>query len=293
MEDCRRRPRRPGDALVARAGPRPHRRPAGVAPGRAARAAGAAARVRHVRLGRHVSPPWRPRSRGGSPARRTATTRTRSASSWARSCAAPSGRSVGTILRELAGPLGADVFIGLPDDEHARVVRLPLPLVELGGLRAPTAERHQRMLMLATATSTRRGFSGVGVVNTPRVAPGRDPLDQQPRLAPAAWPASTPGSSTATCWRRRRSPPCAVPRADGHDLVLDRPSRFGAGFQLPQPERPFGTGPRAFGHFGAGGPSASPTPTPASPSATSSARWAPAGRTPATGPCWTPSRACL
>jgi len=44
-----------------------------------------------------------------------------------------------------------------------------------------------------------------------------------------------------------------VPQADGHDLVLERPSRFGAGFQLPQPERPFGTGPRAFGHFGAGG----------------------------------------
>jgi CubicO group peptidase (beta-lactamase class C family) len=43
------------------------------------------------------------------------------------------------------------------------------------------------------------------------------------------------------------------PLADGHDLILDRPSRFGAGFQLPQPERPFGTGPRAFGHFGAGG----------------------------------------
>jgi CubicO group peptidase (beta-lactamase class C family) len=43
------------------------------------------------------------------------------------------------------------------------------------------------------------------------------------------------------------------PQADGHDLILDRPSRFGAGFQLPQPERPFGTGPRTFGHFGAGG----------------------------------------
>jgi CubicO group peptidase (beta-lactamase class C family) len=35
--------------------------------------------------------------------------------------------------------------------------------------------------------------------------------------------------------------------------VLGRPSRFGTGFQLPMPERPFGTGDRAFGHFGAGG----------------------------------------
>jgi len=35
--------------------------------------------------------------------------------------------------------------------------------------------------------------------------------------------------------------------------VLRRASRFGLGFQLTQPERPFGPSPRSFGHFGAGG----------------------------------------
>jgi CubicO group peptidase (beta-lactamase class C family) len=39
----------------------------------------------------------------------------------------------------------------------------------------------------------------------------------------------------------------------GHDLVLERPSRFGLGFQLTLPERPIGRSPRGFGHFGAGG----------------------------------------
>jgi CubicO group peptidase (beta-lactamase class C family) len=39
----------------------------------------------------------------------------------------------------------------------------------------------------------------------------------------------------------------------GPDLVLGRPSRFGIGFQLSQPERPLGPNPGAFGHFGAGG----------------------------------------
>jgi CubicO group peptidase (beta-lactamase class C family) len=39
----------------------------------------------------------------------------------------------------------------------------------------------------------------------------------------------------------------------GIDLLLARPSRFGLGFQLTQPERPFGSSPRSFGHFGAGG----------------------------------------
>jgi len=40
---------------------------------------------------------------------------------------------------------------------------------------------------------------------------------------------------------------------DGEDLVLQRPTRFGLGFQLTMPERPLGPNPRAFGHFGAGG----------------------------------------
>jgi CubicO group peptidase (beta-lactamase class C family) len=43
------------------------------------------------------------------------------------------------------------------------------------------------------------------------------------------------------------------PQVDGADLVLQRPTRFGLGFQLAMPERPLGPNPRAFGHFGAGG----------------------------------------
>jgi CubicO group peptidase (beta-lactamase class C family) len=39
----------------------------------------------------------------------------------------------------------------------------------------------------------------------------------------------------------------------GQDRVLHRPSRFGLGFQLTQPERPMGPNPGAYGHFGAGG----------------------------------------
>ena len=39
----------------------------------------------------------------------------------------------------------------------------------------------------------------------------------------------------------------------GTDLVLERPSRFGLGFQLTQPERPLGPHAGGFGHFGAGG----------------------------------------
>ena len=44
-----------------------------------------------------------------------------------------------------------------------------------------------------------------------------------------------------------------VEQVSGEDLILHRPSRFGLGFQLAQPERPLGPNPGAFGHFGAGG----------------------------------------
>lgn len=43
------------------------------------------------------------------------------------------------------------------------------------------------------------------------------------------------------------------PQAHGEDIVLQRSTRFGLGFQLTMPERPLGPGLRAFGHFGAGG----------------------------------------
>jgi CubicO group peptidase (beta-lactamase class C family) len=40
---------------------------------------------------------------------------------------------------------------------------------------------------------------------------------------------------------------------DGDDVILQRPSRFGIGFQLPLPTRPLGPSPAAFGHYGYGG----------------------------------------
>jgi CubicO group peptidase (beta-lactamase class C family) len=43
------------------------------------------------------------------------------------------------------------------------------------------------------------------------------------------------------------------PWSDGRDFVLDRHTRFGLGFQLAQPDRSMGPGPRAYGHFGASG----------------------------------------
>jgi CubicO group peptidase (beta-lactamase class C family) len=160
-----------------------------------------------------------------------------------------SGRSVGTILRELAGPLDADVYIGLPDEEHGRVVEFHFP--GLGGLLdVEPADEHERMVLSGYANPP--GFSGQGVINTPEWRRAEIPSTNGHASARGVarfygglldGRVLDPSTIAALC----------VPQVDGHDLVLERPSRFGSGFQLTQPERPFGIGPRAYGHFGAGG----------------------------------------
>jgi CubicO group peptidase (beta-lactamase class C family) len=159
-----------------------------------------------------------------------------------------SGRSVGTILRELAGPLAADVFIGLPGVEHDRVVDFHFPSFGLDDVEPETEQ--QRMVMLGYVNP--RGFSGHGTVNTAEWRRAEIPSTNSHASARGV-ARFYAGLLEGRVLAPETIASLCVPRADGHDLVLDRPSRFGAGFQLPQPERPFGTGPRAFGHFGAGG----------------------------------------
>jgi CubicO group peptidase (beta-lactamase class C family) len=153
------------------------------------------------------------------------------------------GRSVGTMLRELAGPLDADVFIGLPDAEHHRVVPFVFPGTEGFVLDDP---------MLHNAYFNPPAFSGGSEVNTSAWRRAEIPSTNghaSARGVARFYAGLLDGRvlSAATVAE------LCVPRAEGPDLVLGRPSRFSAGFQLPQPERPFGTGDRAFGHFGAGG----------------------------------------
>jgi CubicO group peptidase (beta-lactamase class C family) len=94
------------------------------------------------------------------------------------------------------------------------------------------------------------GLSGIGTVNSPRWRAAELPSANCHASARgvAAVFARLPellGADTLAEATR--------PWSDGWDVVLDRHTRFGLGFQLTQPDRPLGTGPRAFGHFGAGG----------------------------------------
>jgi len=164
------------------------------------------------------------------------------------------GRTIGTILREdIATPLDADVHIGLPAAEHHRVAEFLWPAVT-PTQDMPTANQ----LMRFNAYWNPPGISGGGWVNRPEW-----------RLAEIP---STNGHGTARGVARVYTAlanageingihilevdtlrTATTEHSCGIDLISQRPSRFGLGFQLTQPERPLGPNAGAFGHFGAGG----------------------------------------
>lgn len=175
-----------------------------------------------------------------------------------------SGMTVGTMLRrEIAGPLGADVHIGLPPAQHDRVAEFLWPggggqagPVQPGAFGAGADPGDQRMIMNAYFNPP--DLSGAGVVNTADWRAAEVPSANAHATAAgvARVYAALAGGGTVDGVRVVDSGALAASVEEqvyGEDLVLRRPSRFGLGFQLTQPERPFSPGPRAFGHFGAGG----------------------------------------
>jgi CubicO group peptidase (beta-lactamase class C family) len=175
------------------------------------------------------------------------------------------GKTFGSYLREsLAGPAGIDFFVGFGPELDARCADV-LPA-------RPSPESDELRRQLAVDLSALRGlasmrvsayrnpadFSGTGVVNT--------------RAWRAAEVPSTNGHGTARGVARLYSALAGDGRLDGFrvlspemiaraseqqvygdDIMLERPTRFGLGFQLTMAERRLGPSSRAFGHFGAGG----------------------------------------
>jgi CubicO group peptidase (beta-lactamase class C family) len=164
------------------------------------------------------------------------------------------GLSVGEFLqREIAGPLSADVHIGLDAAEHGRAAEFRWP----GGPAAATVAAdpvpgHQ---MAQNAYFNPPDFSGVGVVNSAAWRCAQVPSANAHATAAGV---ARIYSALADGAPVRVVSDAAIAAATqeqvyGTDLVLGRPSRFGLGFQLTHSERQLGNGPRCFGHFGAGG----------------------------------------
>ena len=179
-----------------------------------------------------------------------------------------SGATLGEVFRRrVAEPLGADFSFGVDRGDEGRVAeylfeagpaRDGAPDGGAGTSRTGSPEEDERSALLRGVYFNPPGISGLGTVNT--------------RAWRAAEMPSTNGHATAVGIARIYSAlacggavdgvrllgaetieAAITEQSHGRDFVLDRTSRFGLGFQLTQPERQLGTGPRGFGHFGAGG----------------------------------------
>lgn len=167
------------------------------------------------------------------------------------------GLTPGTLLqRELAGPLAADVHIGLAASQHGRVADFIWAQPETPGSAPPIAADDAAMTVRAYVNPP--DFSGFGVVNTAAWRSAEIPSANAHATAAgiARIYAALAGGGQLGGQRVVDSSALSAAAEEqvyGEDLVLRRPSRFGLGFQLTHPERPLGGGSRCFGHFGAGG----------------------------------------
>ncbi|MEU6402981.1 serine hydrolase domain-containing protein [Streptomyces sp. NPDC046985] len=172
------------------------------------------------------------------------------------------GRSIGEwIAREAAAPVGADLWIGLPAHEAARVGRagrVEPPATEAGALRL----RPKRAVADAYAdpsSLTRRAFGAIDP----------QPDENDPAYRAAVLPASNAVATADGLARfyaaligevdggvRLFAPETAAlarrEAAAGPDRVLVVPTRFGLGYMLHSSASPL-LGPGSFGHPGRGG----------------------------------------
>jgi hypothetical protein len=171
-----------------------------------------------------------------------------------------------TLLREeLAGPLGLDLYIGLPDALQARVE----PIV--GGLTPTDADPALKEMLaqfmgpdslLGKALSCHGALGEPGIFNRPELraaelpaANGVGDARSLSRLYAAVigdvhaderFPSATRVLSPETVAA------ASTCQTEGNDAVLFFESTFGLGFMTSSPFAPYG-GARAFGHAGAGG----------------------------------------
>jgi CubicO group peptidase (beta-lactamase class C family) len=162
------------------------------------------------------------------------------------------GESIGSFFRrEVAEPLGADFHFGLAATEDERVAEYVFGAEVSDSDPRRHAPDPERQFLLDRVYLNPPGVSGIGTVNTRAWRAAEIPSANAHGTARAVaqiYAALGNGLLGAETLAQ-----ATAEHSAGTDIVLGRPSRFGLGFQLTQPERPLGPNPGSFGHFGVGG----------------------------------------
>lgn len=175
------------------------------------------------------------------------------------------GVSVGAALEEyLTGPLEADFRFGIRGSDHSRIAEVAMPGGEamlLDGpeqwaLYFPSTGDPDYDRMMWHAYFNPGGISGIGYVNSSAWREAEMPSTNGHGTARGV--CAIYGALIADTDGRRIASPSLLEdatsiAADGPDMLLGKPSRFGLGFQLSQPTRRIGPSAATFGHYGYGG----------------------------------------
>jgi len=169
------------------------------------------------------------------------------------------GRRIGEFFAdEVAGPLGLDFWIGLPESEEGRVATL---------LAAPRPEGEELALMMKIAGPGTNGGKALSMTGAIAIADGDMPFNTR-----AVHAAEMPAANGITnAWSLARMYAAMIGEVDGvrlvndgtvdvmrtervhgEDLSLVLPTRFGYGFMLNAEYLPI-LAEGSFGHYGAGG----------------------------------------
>ena len=178
----------------------------------------------------------------------------------------PDGRRLGRFFaEEIARPLELEVYFGLPGDMRRD---------RIAGIKAPdpatlTRELRNMPRRMVLAFANRRSmtsrvfanprFKSVAALDAARYRvleiPAGGGIGQVRDIARAYSDLATGGRamgvSEATLDELKA--PAQAPSGGDLDLVLHVPTRFSLGYAKPSDAAPFGSGPTAFGHPGAGG----------------------------------------
>jgi CubicO group peptidase (beta-lactamase class C family) len=159
------------------------------------------------------------------------------------------GRSMGRALREdIAEPLGLDLWIGLPDAEHARCadVRRPPALPNLGAMNA----FKRAAFMTPWASPGGRSLAEWRRAEIPSVT-GHATAPALARLMAAMANGGRLGG--ARLLKPETVEAAAASRGRGEDLVLPYDLAWGAGFLRNEGLGIYGPGQQTIGHSGWGG----------------------------------------
>lgn len=164
------------------------------------------------------------------------------------------------FAREVAGRAGADFTYGLTEAEQARVAEFVFTGERSvpGAMPDGAAPPDERAALLGRVYANPPGISGIGTVNTAAWRAAVHPSTNghgNARAVVALYRLLAAGGARGSVRLVSKAvlDEATTEHSAGTDAVLQRPSRFGLGFQLTQAERPIGPNSAVFGHFGAGG----------------------------------------